>query len=76
MRKRHLTKVLIRTANGWYFSRDKASSVFTKVRANAKVFDYRAEHIAERLDRIPKVHGIALTLEPVVKRRHACKSSD
>jgi hypothetical protein len=69
MKKRHLRKVLIRTADGWYFSADEEASGFTKVRADAKVFDYQAERIAERLKEIPKVSGIRLTPEPVVKRR-------
>ena len=58
-------KVLIQTPDGWYFRGDKKDMGFTKARSKARVFDYDADRVQARLNRIPRIHGHVLAVVPV-----------
>ena len=60
-------KVLIVNDDGQYLAGTASDWEFTDDRSKAKVFDYWADRVAERIDLIRRVHGrvwIAVKLDP------------
>ena len=58
-------KVFIRNASGKYLSQDDNGLFFTDSRTAAMVFDYRGDSVPDQLETIQRIHGIALTADPV-----------
>ena len=58
-------KVMIRDARGKYLAQDVHGLFFTEDRAAALVFNYRSDGVPEQLERIRKLHGMALAADPV-----------
>ena len=58
-------KVFIRNARGKYLAQDDNGLFFSEDRSAAMVFNYRADGVSEQLDTLQKIHGVALTPDPV-----------
>ena len=58
-------KVYIRNVRGKYLAQDANGLFYTENRSAAMIFNYRADHVAEQLEMIGKMHGIALAADPV-----------
>jgi hypothetical protein len=58
-------KVFIRNSSGKYLAQDDNGLFFTEDRLAALIFDYRGDSVPEQLETIQRVHGMALTADPV-----------
>ncbi len=67
MNDREAVKVLIVNDDGQYLAGTAFAWEFTDDRGKARVFDYAADRVAERIELVRKVHGrvwIAVRLDP------------
>jgi hypothetical protein len=67
MNDREAVKVLIVNDDGQYLAGSATDWEFTDDRGKAKVFDYWADRVAERIELVRKAHGrvwIAVKLDP------------
>jgi hypothetical protein len=58
-------KVVLRNALGKYLARDDNGLFFADERSTALVFNYRSDHVAEQLEEIQAIHGLALVVDPL-----------
>ena len=58
-------KVFIRNPSGKYLTQDDNGMFFTDDRAVAMVFDYQGDSVTQQLETIQRIHGMALTADPV-----------
>ncbi|HWH71609.1 MAG TPA: hypothetical protein VNT26_19710 [Candidatus Sulfotelmatobacter sp.] len=61
-------KVVLRGPDGRYVAGHQGAWIFTEDRAQARVFDYLADRIAEQLELLHKNQGIIWTVVPVDPR--------
>jgi hypothetical protein len=65
---RHAIKVIIRSPDGKFVKGEPKEWTFTENRAEARVFDYVGDCIAEQLDELRTDHGIQWVAEPIDPR--------
>jgi hypothetical protein len=58
-------KVFIRDARGKYLAQDANGLFVSEDRSAAMVFNYRGDSVAEQLEMLGEMHGVALAAEPV-----------
>ena len=67
MKGREAVKVLIVNDDGHYLAGTASEMEFTDDRSKAKVFDFHADRVQERIELVRKAHGqvwIALKIDP------------
>ena len=67
MNDREAVKVLIVNDDGLYLAGTAFEWEFTDDRSKARVFDYHADHVADRIELVRKAHGqtwIAVRMDP------------